>query len=90
MAMPMIVPRHRAGEYETLSRQFSGVPGCQVILDRRVVQFEVIPWCRVIIDRRLADRRQEQRAWPNAERRRQERRTGRLDNSPHGIVIFLR
>jgi hypothetical protein len=44
----------------------------------------------VIIDRRLADRPQEQRAWPNAERRRQERRTGRLDNSPHGIVIFLR
>jgi hypothetical protein len=53
-------------------------------------QFEVIPWCRVIIDRRLVDRRQEQRAWPNAECRRQQRRTGRLDNSPHGIVIFLR
>jgi hypothetical protein len=53
-------------------------------------QFEAIPWCRVIIDRRLADRRQERCAWPNAEHRRHERRTGRLDNSPHGIVIFLR
>jgi hypothetical protein len=53
-------------------------------------QFEAIPWCRVIIDRRVADRRQERRPWPHDERRHSQRRTGRLDNSPHGIVIFLR
>jgi hypothetical protein len=38
----------------------------------------------------VADRRQERRPWPHDERRHSQRRTGRLDNSPHGIVIFLR
>lgn len=47
--MLMIVPRHLAGEYETLSRQFSDVPGCQVILDRRVAERrqDQHPWHRI-------------------------------------------
>jgi hypothetical protein len=55
--MLMIVPRHRAGEYETVSRQFSDVPGCQVILDRRLAErrHERRPWhC---IERRRGERR---------------------------------
>jgi hypothetical protein len=55
--MLMIVPRHRAGEYETLSRQFSDIPGCQVILDRRVAERrrERLPWhC---VERRRRERR---------------------------------
>jgi hypothetical protein len=51
-------------------------------------QFGDMPCCRVIIDRRVADRRQEQRPWPQAERRRGERRTGKLGGS-QGVVVFL-
>jgi hypothetical protein len=52
-------------------------------------QFGDMPRCRVINDRRGADRRQEQRPWPHPERRRSERRTGKLGGS-QGVVVFLR
>jgi hypothetical protein len=52
-------------------------------------QFGDIRCCRVIIDRRVADRRQEQRPWPHAERRRSQRRTGTLGGA-QGVVVFLR
>jgi hypothetical protein len=57
MAMLMIVPRHRAGEYETLSRKFSDIPGCQVVLDRRLVERrqDRRPWPS--IERRRRERR---------------------------------
>jgi hypothetical protein len=56
--MLMIVPRHRAGEYETLSKQFSDIPGCQVILDRRLAERrrERRPW-HCIERRRGGERR---------------------------------
>jgi hypothetical protein len=55
--MLLIVPRHRADEYATLVKQFSDIPGCQVILDRRVAERrqEQRPWhC---IERRRGERR---------------------------------
>jgi hypothetical protein len=44
--MLMIVPRHRAGECETPSRQFADVSGCRVIFDRRLVERrrDLRPW----------------------------------------------
>jgi hypothetical protein len=55
--MLMIVPRHRAVEHETLAKQFSDIPGCQVILDRRVAERrqDQHPWHR--IERRRRERR---------------------------------
>jgi hypothetical protein len=70
--MLVIVPKRRADQYESLSRQFGDMPCCHVIIDRRV-----------------ADKRQEQRPWPHAERRCSQRRTGRLGGS-QGVVVFLR
>lgn len=52
-------------------------------------EFEIMPGCRVISDRRLAECRRIERARVAEERRRGDRRSGRLECS-QGLMVLVR
>ncbi len=55
--MVVIVPREQAEKFEALTNEFAGVPGCRVILDRRVADRRRQQGAWESTERRHRDRR---------------------------------